>query len=87
MKIPSKTQIGKTLTESKFDPRKQGPLAIVAEIGDPSYAETKAIELILDAKKTLCTGTTNAYHANIAQAISLLALARNLRGTTKTERN
>ena len=42
---PSQTQVRETLMQSVFNPREKSPMSIVVGIADPSYEETKAIEL------------------------------------------
>jgi hypothetical protein len=70
-----------------FDPRDNSPLSIVVDMNDPGYAESKAIELISEAKqlqRELATTENDRadedlkkqYDEKMAQAISLLALAR-----------
>ena len=48
------------------------PLQTVIQIGDRHYYETRAIELIRNAREA----GPDEYHADIMQAITLLALAR-----------
>lgn len=73
--------------ESVFDPRDRSPLSIVVEMDDPGYSESKAIELIAEAKQLQREiaayptddsnkGLQDQYDEKVAQAISLLALAR-----------
>lgn len=71
------------MLESLFDPRDSSPLSVVVEMNDPDYCESKATELIREAKLTRkAPGQNSAAQADekIAQAISLLALARVQRG-------
>lgn len=49
-KKPSKTAINKTLAASSFDPRKPGPMSVIADVGSPIYYEGRAIELIREGK-------------------------------------
>ncbi len=72
----TKTLITKLLHESKFDPRERGPLKIVVDShsDDPQYLESKAIEMIMEARLDKTRGPE--YHERIAKAISILGLAR-----------
>jgi hypothetical protein len=49
-KKPGKKILTKILNESIFNPDEIGPLTTILNIGDPSYCETRAIELIGEAK-------------------------------------
>lgn len=84
---PSKKSVREMLMESVFDPRDRSPLSIVVDMDDPGYAESKAIELISEAKQlareiesppvdVANVGLREQYNEKVAQAISLLALAR-----------
>lgn len=72
------------MLESLFDPRDASPLAVVVSMNDPDYCESKAMELIAEAKITRKL-PANRVQADekIAQAISLLALARVQRGAVQ----
>ncbi len=61
-----------------FNPRKSGPLTIIADIGNPNYYETRAIELIKEAQILEMRLGSNLpyYDESIIKAIQLLALAR-----------
>lgn len=59
----SLTQIRKILSQSAFNPRKPGPMKVIADVGDPNYYRQRALELI-----------THDGKQNIKQAIGLLAL-------------
>lgn len=72
--FPSKASIRRSLLESEFDPRAQTPMSVVVGLKDPSYGETRAIELIHEAK--LVTTDSAQYQEKLSQAISLLALAK-----------
>jgi len=73
---PSKKRVRETLLESLFDPREEGPISIVQDMARPEYSELKAVELIREAQRAEADGDPVQYHARVAQAISLLALAR-----------
>lgn len=79
-KVPGIKQLKKLLDESTFNPKNPGPMSVVVALNDPSYCETKAVELVMEAKKSL-TGIPSLfiYHDKLIQAISLLALARAMR--------
>jgi len=69
----SKTQIVKILNDCKFNPRKPGPLKVIADVGNTDYYCRRAIEFIKDAKQEeLHPGDKENYLTN---AIALLALA------------
>lgn len=87
---PSLTSLKELLRQSAFDPRADGPFAIVVDVAtaNPRYAEDKAKELIAQAQACLDRKTLNPaeatknlsnYHDFMQQAIGLLALARALR--------
>lgn len=59
----SKTRISKILNECKFDPKKDKAMSVIADVGNPDYLTTRAIE-VLSGKKP-----------NRQMAIGLLALA------------
>jgi hypothetical protein len=80
-KLPSRTSIRRALLESEFNPREQSPLSIVVGLNDPSYGETRAIELIHEAKLTV--KDLAQYQEKLSQAISLLALAKVQHGPTE----
>jgi hypothetical protein len=93
--LPSKKTIRELLVESVFDPREiNTPFSIVIGMQDPNYCESKAVEMIHEAKLALIpfAGENTSepvltnYHEKIAKAISLLALARSLRGPVQSER-
>lgn len=88
--LPSKTQLGELLRESAFDPRADGPDKIIVDtaFSNPRYAEDRGKELIARAQQAFDQKATNPNHAAdnlaeyqrlMAQAISLLALARAIR--------
>lgn len=82
VKSPSKTRLAAILRESVFDPRKDGPLKIVAEHSSITYLEFRAIEMIQqaqsDADDDRLTSEQRVKECDfkLAQAISLLALVR-----------
>jgi hypothetical protein len=82
MKSPSMTQVKQVLRDSQFDPRQAGPMKFVVESNDPTYCTRKATELIGQADLAYGQGQVTDYHERLAQAISLLALARLQRGTS-----
>lgn len=45
----SMTNVRKVLSQAAFNPREPGPLNVVANSGNPSYFETRAIEYIAEA--------------------------------------
>lgn len=59
--MTSLTQIRKILKQAVFNPRKPGPMKIVAEMGNSQYYKMRAIEAISNNE--------------LYQAIKLLALA------------
>lgn len=83
-KLPSKKTVRETLLQSLFDPRDASPMSIVVSMDDPAFAESKAIELIHEGKQCARLGTMDQYNEKIAQAISLLALARVQRGPVQS---
>ena len=68
------TDVRKILRESLINPRKAGPHKIVVDMGSPSYWETRAIELIMEAQAGIAG--CPRYHENLKLAITMLALAR-----------
>lgn len=73
------------MLESLFDPRDSSPLSVVVEMNDPDYCESKAMELIREAKLTRkLPANREQADEKIAQAISLLALSRVQRGTVQS---
>ena len=80
-KKPSMTTIKKYLTSCAFDPRKPGPMAIIADSGGPEYYEQRAIELIKEAQNIMKgpPDYQNHYDDKLSSAIRLLALAHESR--------
>jgi hypothetical protein len=88
---PSKASIRAALLEGLFDPRDKSPMQVVVDLRDPTYCEMRAVELIMEARKIAplaydVTGSLDRqeemkteYREKVAQATSLLALARVLR--------
>ena len=69
MKFPSKTGISKILVSCGFDPRRPGPMKIIADTtDDPFYFIKRTQELISEAE-------FNQPQANTTKAIQLLTLA------------
>lgn len=66
----TKTKITKILNDCKFNPRKPGPLKVVADVGDTDYYIKRAIEILTSEANTL--GKDKEY---MKRAISLIALA------------
>ena len=64
-----------------------GPIKVIVELNDPQYCETRAIEFIKEAQHSLGFGDGSQsneqqlqlYNERIANAISLLGLARLIR--------
>ena len=68
---PGKRTIQKILNESCVDWNADGPMRIVADVGDIRYYVNRSIELLTQAKST-----PNVADQCIKDAISLLALVR-----------
>ncbi len=76
-KPPSMTQVKKALAECSFDPRADGPMKIVADVGRRDYYEIRAFELVREAQECLeMDKSIDGYHDKMRKAIGLLALAR-----------
>lgn len=58
--------------ESLFIPSEKSPVSVVLKMGNPDYCELKVVELLNEI--TNCN--QEQYHIKMAQAISLLAMAR-----------
>ena len=71
MQKPSLKSIKKILNRSAFDPRKPGPMSIIAENQNPLYLLSRSMEFINEAKIK--------DDDSLLKAIFLLALAQNLR--------
>lgn len=69
-KQPSKTELRRHLRDCLFDPRKPGPMQVIADTGNTDYYETRAKECI-----SQYTETTDEKSANIRMAIGLLLLS------------
>lgn len=67
-KQPSKTAIKKILSECAFDPRKCGPMKVIADVGYPTYYATRAIEMLTETP----AGVQSKHE--VQMAIGLLAL-------------
>ena len=78
LRVTKKT-IQKLLSESVYTPGLPGPMQFVSENASPDYCETRAMELVGEAK----ISTPEDYHTRMKQAVSLLILARALRGTAE----
>lgn len=78
------------MLEALFDPREKSPLQVVVSLNDPDYCETKAIEMISEAKLVLIHAQPHPieaadtevqaklmeeYKEKIVRAMSLLALS------------
>lgn len=72
------TQIKSFLNKCVFNPKKPGPLSIIADIGNANYYENRAIEFIKEAQFIDCMTPDNMlyYDDKIIKAIQLLVLAR-----------
>lgn len=78
-KFPSRASIRAALLESLFDPREKSPMSIVVGLQDPNYCESKALELISEAKliaREVVPGSVEQYQEKLSQAIGLLALCK-----------
>jgi hypothetical protein len=76
------------LTESVFDPKKPGPLAIILEAhgDDPNYLESRAIELIKEAQFAMKDlDAIGLYDDKMRKANGLLLLARCIRANQFNE--
>jgi hypothetical protein len=82
-RVPSQTRLKQILRDSSFDPRADdGPNSVIvdAAVGNPRYAEDRAIELIREAQLAMrsTSDVSSAWHQYVAcvlRAIGLLALA------------
>ncbi len=77
MKQPtvSATQIRKTLNDCKFNPRKPGPLKIVADLDHPNYWMLRAVENI-QLIQVLPAEEHSRIDPLLKQSIQLLALTK-----------
>jgi hypothetical protein len=80
-RVPTATLLTKLLNEAKFNPKTVGPMKVVADLSDPGYYETRAIELILEAKEIRehqpkWWRNNERYHVALNTAIQFLSLAR-----------
>ena len=62
---PSFTDIRKALANAAFDPKKPGPMAVIADIDNPSYLVNRAIEFLR---------TENPSLIDLERAASLIGL-------------
>ncbi len=79
-KIVTVKAIQKFLSDCRFNPNEHGPLKIILESGNPDYYETRAIELIYEAKSVVSKSNTQLflleeYEDKIRKAIQLLTLS------------
>lgn len=63
--LPSKTALKKILSECVIDPRKPGPMKVIADMSDPDFFRKRAIEYLSEGNLI----------DNEQKAISLLSLA------------
>lgn len=77
-----KTEIQATLRDSVIDPRKDTAYKFVAELNNPAYCITKARDILsgVDVSKS----GTKANDFALKQAITLLAMARCINGSSST---
>lgn len=69
----NKTQIAKALREAVFAPSKQGPLKVIADVGNLDYYIRRAMESLLLSLTALTADQRIAY---LNTALSLIALAK-----------
>lgn len=69
----NKTQIAKALREAVFAPSKQGPLKVIADVGNLDYYIRRAVESLTLSLTALTTDQRVAY---LNTALSLIALAK-----------
>lgn len=70
-KHPTKTQISKILNDCKFNPKLDGPLKVISDVGNTDYYMNRAVEFITEAKSLKRCGKS----PSLRNAIALLALA------------
>jgi hypothetical protein len=81
VKNPSRTRLTTILREAAFDPRKPGPLKIVADNSSVDYLELRAIEAVEQARQSVSDSLltpeeqTEEYESLMKQAMGLLALS------------
>ncbi len=71
------TDIRSFLNRCVFNPKKIGPLSIIADVGNPDYFELRACEFIKESQHN--TIHLRDYDDKIIKAIQLLCLARETR--------
>lgn len=73
---PSLTRIRRLLKKIVFDPKKPGPMKIIAAMEDTTYYERRAQVLIEEARAIrLSDDASGDYEQRIIQAIQMLVLA------------
>lgn len=88
---PTYKQMKSFLNETLINPRESyGPLAVILEQNDPRYFESRAMELVSEARQSLGEGTPTdhqlqVYEDKIKKSITLLALASLYRNNLKME--
>jgi hypothetical protein len=77
-----KSKLAATLRDSVIDPRKDTSYRFVVELDNPAYCITKALDILtgIDLNKT----NTKVNDASLKQAITLLAMARCINGSSNT---
>lgn len=75
-----KTEIQAVLRDSVIDPRKDTAYKFVADLGNPAYCITKALDILngVDVGKS----GSKTSDAALKQAITLLAMARCINGSS-----
>lgn len=69
-KQPSKTELRRHLRDCLFDPRKPGPMQVIADTGNEEYYENRAKECVSQFAET-----SHEKSDNIRMAIGLLLLS------------
>ncbi len=73
---PSFTEIRKVLASCAFDPRKPGPMAVVADSATPEYATRRSMEFLREAATIDPFGpAADQWLTNVQRAISLLGFS------------
>lgn len=72
-KQPSKTELRRHLRDCLFDPRKPGPMQVIADTGNTEYYENRAKECISQYAET---PEEKARNLQMAVGLLLLSLAK-----------
>ena len=73
----SLTAIRKVLKKIAFNPKTAGTMKIVCDMEDTHYWESKAVELIMNAKaERMANGTSDCYHQKMLMATRLLVMCQ-----------